>query len=68
MTASLGKAAEHMIQPDDVADAVEYVLRASPSCCPTEIVLRRTRKAGGGTYAIPRADVSGVQVLDRWPD
>ncbi|MEM7541730.1 MAG: SDR family oxidoreductase [Pseudomonadota bacterium] len=30
----------NMIQPGDVADAVEYVLRSSPHSCPSEIVLR----------------------------
>jgi NADP-dependent 3-hydroxy acid dehydrogenase YdfG len=32
-----------MLQPDDVADAVAYVVSASASCCPTEIVLRPQR-------------------------
>lgn len=40
LTASLGKQAENMIQADDIADSVDYILRASPSCCPTEIVIR----------------------------
>jgi NADP-dependent 3-hydroxy acid dehydrogenase YdfG len=39
-TASLGKRAENMFQADDIADAVDYILRASPSCCPTEVVIR----------------------------
>ena len=31
---------ENMLSPDDVSDAVEYVLASSPRCCPTEVVLR----------------------------
>ena len=40
LTDGLGMDAGKMIQASDVADAVRYVLSASPSCCPTEIVLR----------------------------
>ena len=40
LTAGLGLNAKHMIQPGDVAAAVEYVLSASAHCCPAEIVLR----------------------------
>lgn len=44
LTASLGKEAARMIQPDDVADAVEFVLAASTTCCPTEVVIRPQRQ------------------------
>lgn len=44
MTAPLGKDAGRMIRPDDIADAVVYVLSASPACCPTEIVIRPQRQ------------------------
>lgn len=40
LTAELGKNAEKMIRPDDIADAVEYVLSSASTCCPTEIVIR----------------------------
>lgn len=40
LTESLGMQANKMIQPEDVAASVEYVLSASTYCCPTEIVLR----------------------------
>ena len=40
LTSNLKLNANNMLQPDDVADAVQYVLSASASCCPTEIVLR----------------------------
>ena len=40
LTSELKLKASHMLQPDDVADAVEFVLSASTTCCPTEIVLR----------------------------
>ncbi|MFT4564334.1 MAG: NADP-dependent 3-hydroxy acid dehydrogenase YdfG [Gammaproteobacteria bacterium] len=40
MTASIGKRTANMIQADDIADTVEFVLAASPNCCPTEIVIR----------------------------
>lgn len=40
LTSNLGLNEGNMIAPDDVADAVEYVLSASARCCPTEIVLR----------------------------
>lgn len=44
MTAPLGKDHERMIRPDDIADAVVYVLSASTACCPTEIVIRPQRQ------------------------
>ena len=40
LTAGLGMDSQRMISPDDIADAVAYILQASPSVCPTEIVLR----------------------------
>lgn len=40
LTAELDLNASNMLQPNDVADAVQYILTASASCCPTEIVLR----------------------------
>ncbi|MEM7020098.1 MAG: SDR family oxidoreductase [Pseudomonadota bacterium] len=40
LTQGLGMQSSKMIQPQDVADSVRYVLSASPYCCPTEIVLR----------------------------
>lgn len=40
LTQGLGMDASRMIRPDDVADAVQYILSASASVCPTEIVLR----------------------------
>jgi NADP-dependent 3-hydroxy acid dehydrogenase YdfG len=40
MTSTLDLNSNHMIQPNDVADAVQYVLSASSTCCPTEIILR----------------------------
>ena len=40
LTGSMGMNSEHMIAPSDVADSVQYVLSASASACPTEIVLR----------------------------
>lgn len=40
LTDGLGLQANKMIQPQDVAASVEYVLSASAYCCPTEIVLR----------------------------
>ena len=40
LTAELGRNAKRMIQPEDVAAAIDYVLASSPHCCPTEIVLR----------------------------
>ena len=43
MTEHMKKVAENMLGPDDVADAVEYVLSSSPRCCPTELVLRPQR-------------------------
>jgi len=32
-----------MIRPEDVAEAVLYVLRSGPACCPVEITLRPQR-------------------------
>ena len=40
LTSGIGKNPEKMIRPDDVADAVEFVLSSSATCCPTEIVIR----------------------------
>lgn len=40
LTKNLGMQAGKMIQPEDVAASVAYVLSASAYCCPTEIVLR----------------------------
>ena len=40
LTAELGRDVKRMIQPEDVAAAIDYVLASSPHCCPTEIVLR----------------------------
>lgn len=40
LTSRLGKNTANMIRPDDIADAVEYVLSSSAACCPTEIVIR----------------------------
>ena len=40
LTSGLGMDSRRMISPEDVADTVAYVLQASPSVCPTEIVLR----------------------------
>lgn len=40
LTENMGLQANKMIQPQDVAASVEYVLSASAYCCPTEIVLR----------------------------
>jgi NADP-dependent 3-hydroxy acid dehydrogenase YdfG len=44
LTAKIGKQSANMIQTSDIADAVAYVLAASPSCCPTEIVIRPQRR------------------------
>ena len=43
LTRGVGLEETNMIQPEDVAEAVAYVLGASASCCPTEIVLRPQR-------------------------
>ena len=43
MTKHMKKVTANMLAPDDVADAVEYVLSSSPRCCPTELVLRPQR-------------------------
>jgi NADP-dependent 3-hydroxy acid dehydrogenase YdfG len=40
LTGGMGLNAGNMISPGDVADAVAYVVSASPTCCPTEVVLR----------------------------
>lgn len=40
LTAELGLNGKHMIQAQDIADAVSYVLQTSATCCPTEIVIR----------------------------
>ena len=44
LTARLRKQAENMIRPDDIADAVAFVLSSSATCCPTEIVIRPQRR------------------------
>ncbi|MGR8948807.1 MAG: SDR family oxidoreductase [Gammaproteobacteria bacterium] len=44
LTQGLGLEAGNMIRPDDVADAVAYVVSASANCCPTEIVLRPQKR------------------------
>ncbi len=44
LTEGMGLDAGNMIVPGDVADAVQYVLASSPSCCPTEIVLRPQKR------------------------
>lgn len=44
LTSRLRKQAENMIQPDDIADAVAFVLSSSATCCPTEIVIRPQRR------------------------
>jgi len=40
LTDGMGMNSRNMIAPNDVADSVQYVLSASASACPTEIVLR----------------------------
>ena len=40
LTSNMGMRAERMIRPDDIADAVAFVLASSARCCPTEIVIR----------------------------
>lgn len=40
LTSGMGMESSRMIRPDDVADAVAYILSTSASVCPTEIVLR----------------------------
>ncbi len=40
LTQGMGMDGARMIHPDDVADAVQYILSTSASVCPTEIVLR----------------------------
>ena len=40
----MGMKADNMITPEDVAEAVQYVVAASPSVCPTEIVLRPQKR------------------------
>lgn len=40
LTENMGMQGSKMIQPQDIAASVEYVLSASAYCCPTEIVLR----------------------------
>ncbi|MEM7465640.1 MAG: SDR family oxidoreductase [Pseudomonadota bacterium] len=40
LTQDLGLNAAAMIQPSDIADAVQYIVSASSNCCPTEIVIR----------------------------
>jgi len=43
MTERLKMDQSRMIAPDDIADAVEFVLSSSTRCCPTEIVIRPQR-------------------------
>lgn len=43
MTERLKMDRARMIAPDDIADAVEFVLSTSARCCPTEIVIRPQR-------------------------
>ncbi|MFN0041046.1 MAG: SDR family oxidoreductase [Burkholderiales bacterium] len=40
LTAHFGMRTERMIRPEDIADAVAFVLASSGHCCPTEIVIR----------------------------
>jgi len=40
LTQGMGMKAAKMIGPDDIADAVQYILATSAAVCPTEIVLR----------------------------
>ncbi len=40
--------AETMIRPEDLADAVRYLLRTSPNCLVPEIVFMRPEEANGG--------------------
>lgn len=40
LVSSYGLLEEKMIQPNDIADAVEYVLKSAPTVCPVEIILR----------------------------
>ena len=40
LISGMGMKSDNMITPDDVADAVQYVLASSPNVCPTEMVLR----------------------------
>ncbi|MDA0822821.1 MAG: SDR family oxidoreductase [Proteobacteria bacterium] len=40
MTAGIGKNPSNMIRAEDIAETVAFVLAASPTCCPTEIVIR----------------------------
>ncbi len=43
MSASPRLQSDLMIQPEDVSDAVQYVLQSAPTACPTEIVIRPQR-------------------------
>ena len=43
MTARHPMNAARMIAPEDIADAVVFVLSSSARCCPTEIVIRPQR-------------------------
>ena len=40
LASDLGRDKKKMLTPNDVAAAVEFVIRSSQNCCPTEIVLR----------------------------
>lgn len=44
LTENMGMQSSKMIQPEDVAASVAYVLSASAYCCPTEIVLRPQKR------------------------
>ena len=44
LTADIDRDTKKMITPDDIASAVEFILASSPTCCPTEIVLRPQRQ------------------------
>ena len=43
MSASPRLQSELMIQPEDISDAVGYILQTAPTACPTEIVIRPQR-------------------------
>ena len=43
MSASPRLASDLMIQPKDIADAVDFILNSAPTACPTEIVIRPQR-------------------------
>jgi NADP-dependent 3-hydroxy acid dehydrogenase YdfG len=43
MSASPRLASDLMIQPEDIAGAVDFILNSAPTACPTEIVIRPQR-------------------------